>query len=88
VLVRVLGGPPLVVVQVLAAAGLVGADGLDVAVRVRADPDVLPGRRDHQRPDPLDHLGVLDHVAVSIEVAEPLAPAAPGQARLVGVAPS
>src|ERR1700691_4322043 len=39
---------PQIVVQVLAAPGRIGAHGLDVASRIGADPDVLPGRRDHQ----------------------------------------
>ena len=37
--------PPRVVVAVLPASGRVGPDGLDVAVRQRADPDVGPRRR-------------------------------------------
>jgi len=52
---------PQVVVPVLAASGRVGADGLDMAQRVDADPDVLPGGRDHQRPDAGQRLRVLDH---------------------------
>ena len=48
------GRPPVVVVAVLAAPGGVHADRLDVPVRVGADPDVLPGRRDDQRLDPGD----------------------------------
>src|SRR5690349_10596085 len=65
---------PQVVVPVLAASGRVGADGLDVAQRVGADPDVLPGRRDHQRPDAGQRLRVLDHRRIGPQVAE--APAA------------
>ena len=48
------------VVEVLLAPGVVDARRLDVAVRVRADPDLLPGRRDRRAPDPLDHLAVGD----------------------------
>jgi hypothetical protein len=43
---------PKVVMPVLAAARRVGPHRLDVASRVRADPDVLPRGRDHQRLDP------------------------------------
>ena len=64
---------PARVVQVLLAPAVVDAGGLDVAARVRADPDVLPGRRDHQLVDPLQHLGVGDALAVGVEVLEPLA---------------
>ena len=39
---------PLRVVQVLAPAGGVGADRLQVPALVRADPDVRPRRRDRQ----------------------------------------
>ena len=44
--------PPLRVVEVLLAAGRVDPGGLDVPVRVRRDPHVLPGRRDDQLPQP------------------------------------
>jgi hypothetical protein len=43
--------PPGLVVQVLPPPGVVGADGLQVTVWPRADPHVLPRRRDHQRLD-------------------------------------
>jgi hypothetical protein len=45
--------PPDRVVQVLAAAGGVRADRLQVAALVAADPDVAPGRRDRQVPQAL-----------------------------------
>ena len=48
------GAPPARVVAVLLATARVAAGGLDVAVRVRADPDVGPGRRDRERLDLLD----------------------------------
>ena len=44
--------PPLRVVDVLLAPGRVDPDRLDVPVRMRRDPDVLPGRRDDQLPQP------------------------------------
>src|SRR5262245_5668925 len=77
---------PARVVQVLPATAVVAAGGLDVAGRVRADPHVLPGRRDHQIADALQDLGVGHALAVGVEVLEPLAPAAPANAgaRAVG----
>ena len=50
---------PLRVVQVLAPTGLVDADGLDVAVRLDRDPDVLPGGRDDEVVDALA-IGLAD----------------------------
>jgi len=50
-LLPVLQLPPVGVVEVLAAAGIVDAGGLDMPVRGGADPDVPPGRRDGQRLD-------------------------------------
>src|SRR5439155_26136273 len=52
-LLPVAAGPPLLVVEVLPAAGRIGADRLDVAVRPGADPDIPPGGRDDQGGDPL-----------------------------------
>ena len=49
--------PPVVVAVLLAPAG-VDAGRLDVAHRVRADPDVLPGGRDDELGDPRQDLGV------------------------------
>ena len=69
VLLRVPPRPPLVVVAVLAPAGGVEPGGLDVAVRPRADPHVLPGRRDRQGADPVEAV-VLDQGAVVVVVGE------------------
>ena len=44
------------VIAVLLAALRVPARGLDVAVTPRANPDVGPGRRDCQSPDPFQHV--------------------------------
>ena len=63
--------PPEPVVEVLEPALAVGARGLDVAERVRRDPDVRPGGRDPQRPDPVQRRGVGDLRAGRVEVAEP-----------------
>ena len=67
---------PPVVVPVLAAAGHVGADGLNMAVLMRADPHVFPGRRDDQRLNAGEGHSVGEGLAVHGEVAE-TAPAAP-----------
>ena len=82
-LLRVPAGPPVRVVEVLAAAGVVGADRLQVPVGVRRDPDVGPRRRDDQVADPL---GVLlgQSRAVLVEVDEAAPGPAPGPAGLVG----
>ena len=61
--VELLGVAPLapaVVVAVLLAPGGVDAGRLDVAHRVGADPDVLPGRRDGELADPLEHARLAD----------------------------
>ena len=65
-----------VVVEVLLAPGGVDPGRLDVAERVGADPDLLPGRRDRQLADPLQRLVVLDPLAVGVEVGEAAAAAA------------
>ncbi len=52
--------PPVRVVEVLPPSRVVGADGLDVPVRVRRDPDLLPRGWDRQRLDALDLVGVGD----------------------------
>ena len=76
-------GAPLRVVEVLAAPGVVGADGLQVAVGVGRDPHVLPRRRDDEVLAALHLLGV-EAVAVLVEVDEALAGPAAGPAGLVG----
>ena len=76
-------GPPVRVVEVLPPARVVGADRLQVTVVVRRDPDVLPGRWDHQVLDPLDVL-TAELLPLSVEVDEALARPATGPARLVG----
>jgi hypothetical protein len=67
--------PPLVVVPVLTAPCRVCPDSLEVTAGVRADPDLLPGGRDHQRPDPGQGLRIGDR-RIGAEIAE-AAPAAP-----------
>ena len=74
-------GPPAVVVAVLLAALGVAAGGLEVAGGIRADPDVGPGRRDRQRPDPSQDRAVADQLAIGPAIAEPAAAPLPGDAR-------
>src|SRR5690606_27438601 len=73
---------PAGVVEVLLAAGLVPAGGLQVPVGVGADPHLAPRRRDHQALDTLP-LGRADRLAARAVVAEALAATAPRVARLV-----
>ena len=77
-LLGVAPGAPRVVVAVLLAARGVDPRGLQVAVRVRADPDVLPGGRDAELADALEHLGLVDALAVVVEVREAAARAPAG----------
>src|SRR5690606_724947 len=72
---------PALVVAVLLAALLVAAGGLEVAVRERADPDLVPRRRDRERLDPLA-LGVGDEGAVGVVVGKARAAAAARDAGL------
>jgi hypothetical protein len=58
------------VVQVLPTTGGIGAQGLDMAELVGADPDALPCRRDHEAPDVLQELRVVDPGAGLIEILE------------------
>jgi hypothetical protein len=81
VLALILFLAPVVVVAVLAAARRVGADRLDVAAGVRADPDLLPGRRDDQGLNPDQRRLVGDRPGVRAEVAEPPAAPLPAVAR-------
>jgi hypothetical protein len=77
-LLQVALAAPFVVVAVLLAPGGVGAGGLQVAERVGADPHVLPGRRDAERADPGEHVGVGHPAAVAVAVLEALPALAPG----------
>ncbi len=62
--------PPVRVVEVLAPAGGVRPDGLQVAVGQRADPHVLPGGGDHQCLA-TSHVGGIEAPTVLVEVGEP-----------------
>src|SRR5439155_13175151 len=61
--------PPARVIEVLPAPGGVEPDRLDVPVRPRADPHLLPGRRDHQPGNTLAHVR-RHRLAVGVEVTE------------------
>ena len=67
-------------VEVLAPACDVGTDGLDVAVGVRTDPDVLPRRRDDQIPDAGQGGLVGERLAVLIVIGEAAPASHPVQA--------
>src|SRR4029079_442900 len=58
------------VVAVLLAAARVTAGRLEVAVGPRADPDVGPGGRDDDLPNPLQDFLVADQPAIGGEIAE------------------
>ena len=55
---------PARMIAVLLAPARVAAGGLQVAVRVGADPHLGPGRRDRQRADAPQRLGIADRRAV------------------------
>jgi hypothetical protein len=57
-------GAPFRMVAVLLASARVASGGLQVAVGLRADPDVGPGRRNDERLDPFQGGLVLDHFAL------------------------
>ena len=65
-------------INVLLAVSLVATARLQVAVLQRTNPDILPGRRNHQRLDALERLPVADNPAIRAAIAEspanPLAP--------------
>jgi hypothetical protein len=65
------------VVQVLPAARRIDAGGLEVTEGIRADPNVLPGRRNGQLANALELLGRIDTTSMLVEVAETAAPTDP-----------
>src|SRR2546421_2984169 len=79
---------PLAVVEVLLAALLVDARRLDVAAGERADPDLLPRRRDDEVADAREDLGVGDALAVRVDVDEAAAGAPAPDTRSAGLRPA
>ncbi len=73
-------GAPVGMVDVLLASSLVAAGGLDMPPRIGADPDVGPGRRDHQLGDAVFRAGAVDDAAVGVDIGEALAGLAAGKA--------
>jgi hypothetical protein len=63
--------PPLLVIEVLPPTGVIGADRLQVSIGNRADPYLLPSRRDDQQLAALD-LFCGEPVPGLIEIDEPL----------------
>ncbi len=78
-------GAPIGMIDVLLAALLVAAGRLDVAAGFGADPDLGPGRRNHQLGDAILGAGVLDRLAVSVDVGESLARPLAADARVAVV---
>jgi len=59
------------VVDVLFSTRRVDAGGLELGRSAARDPDVFPGRRNHERLDPLELLLVGDAISARVDVAEP-----------------
>jgi hypothetical protein len=74
--------PPGRVVEVLLASGRVCPHGLEVAVRDRTDPHVLPRGRDHQPPDTFEHVRFRHPPASGVQVLESPSAPTPGEPRL------
>jgi hypothetical protein len=68
------------VVTVLLAAAGIAPGGLDMAARVRVDPDISPGRRNDQSPDAPKVLRVADDRPIRAPEAPALAGAATADA--------
>src|SRR6266542_4736563 len=63
-----------------APAGGVETRRLQLRSRTRRDPDLLPGRRDHECPDALELLLVRDRVSACVDVTEASARSDPSPA--------
>src|SRR5262249_39976403 len=77
--------PPPLVVAVLAPAGRVRADGLQVAAPIRADPHVRAGGRERGGGDRPGRLQLVAAAACSVEVLEAAAAPAATDAGLAAV---
>jgi hypothetical protein len=73
--------PPLFVIAVLLAPACVAARRLDVAVVVRANPDLRPRRRDGQTLDSLQRLGIVHGPPAVVEVRKAVTIPAAAKAR-------
>jgi hypothetical protein len=73
--------PPLLVIEVLPPTGVIGADRLEVSIWNRANPYLLPSRRDDQQ---LATLGLFrgEPVPGLVEIDESLPGATPRPARI------
>ena len=67
-------------IAVLLAAPGIASGCLDVTARIRVDPDVSPGGRNHQGADALQLPGLANDGAVRVDVAPALARPAAGDA--------
>ena len=63
----------MVMVAVLLASPGIAPHRLDVSVRRGTDPHVPPGRRNDERPDALQRLGIANAPPLGIDVHEPRA---------------
>lgn len=79
--------PPQVVVSVLAAAGGIGTQRLQVTPRVNADPDIFPGWWDDQGMNPGENVRIAHRDAVRAEVPESAAAPPAPNASTARVAP-
>src|SRR6185437_12187917 len=72
---------PARMIAVLLAAPGVAADSLNVAIRIRTDPDIGPGRRHRQRLDAPQDRAVADEMAGGVAIGEAGPGATPRDAR-------
>src|SRR5581483_2168428 len=83
-LVAVAHRAPGRMVAVLLAAALIAPGRQQMGLRIRADPDLLPGRRHREPADALELLGIADASAGRADILERLAaPPAPDARRIV-----
>src|SRR5581483_1206910 len=61
---------PMWMISTLLATTSVTAGRLKVTVRAGADPHVLPCRRDHQRADSPERIGIAKRLAMDVEISE------------------
>src|SRR5215510_472314 len=74
-------------ITALLTAAAVPAGGLDVAVRVRADPYRGPGGRDRQPANALQRIEITDQCAVWKAVVEPVSCLVPAYPRHIVISP-